>query len=271
MFRMPISARQIALILLVIVLTLSVAGVAGQYYKDFVGNDPFWLKVVDKLDLDLEANNLPTWYQSSTLLLSSFLLFVIALIRKNLNDQDARYWFVLALAFLYLSADEAVSIHEQLTMPLREKFHFEGFLYLSWVIPATIFLLFFAFTYIRFLFRLSARTRCLLIAAGVVYIFGAVGMEMFGAKYLSLFEADLTGARAFTYSLLTATEEFCEMFGILLLIYTLFGYLETEAFAPVFAGEKQPEELPEQTIVESSTVKPAYGRLVTECKQVLKI
>ena len=73
-----------------IVLTLVAAGILGQYYKFFIGDDPFLLKIVDKLDLDGESNNLPNWYQSSTLLLSSFILSIIALIKRGEKDADFR-------------------------------------------------------------------------------------------------------------------------------------------------------------------------------------
>ncbi len=146
-FRLPISPKKIVLIFLAVVIFLVVANLFGQYYKDAFAGNEIVLKVIRKFNLDLEKNNVPTWYQSSTLLLSSVLLAIIALVRREAKDKDFRYWGILSAIFLYLSLDEAVSIHEQLTMPLRTAFHLEGIFYLSWVIPAAAFLACFLFCF----------------------------------------------------------------------------------------------------------------------------
>lgn len=233
MIRLSISPKKVAIVLTVVVLSLTVAHVLGQYYKNFVGNDPFLLRIVDKLDLDGESNNLPNWYQSSSLLLSSFLLGIITLTRKAREDADFRYWGFLALVFVYLSLDELVSIHEQATVPLRQAFHLHGVFYLSWVIPAAALVTIFLGLYIKFLWRLPASTRCLLVAAGGIYVFGAVGIEMVGSSYLELHEARImdpaaTGSIVFRYALITATEESFEMAGIVTFIYALLSFLASQ-------------------------------------------
>ena len=108
-FRLPISPGKIALIFLAVVTFLVVANLFGQYYKDAFAGNEIVLKVIRKFNLDLEKNNVPTWYQSSTLLLSSVLLAIIALVRREAKDKDFRYWGILSAIFLYLSLDEAVS------------------------------------------------------------------------------------------------------------------------------------------------------------------
>lgn len=231
-----------------VVLTLIAVGILGQYYKFFVGDDHFLLKIAGKLDLDGESNNLPTWYQSSTLLLSSFILGIITLIKRGEKDADFRYWGFLAIVFLYLSLDELVSIHEQATLPLRYAFDLSGYFYLSWVIPGAIAVLIFFFAYLKFLLRLDSHTRFLFILAGSIYVFGAVGVEMFDANYLQMHEAEIYGPKivetvAFNYSLMTAAEEFFEMMGIVIFIYALLSYLmpPTEHVPPFTKTAKTPQ------------------------------
>lgn len=225
-----VSPKRIAVLMSLIVLALIAAGILGQYYKFFVGDDPFLLKIVDKIDLDGETNNLPNWYQSSTLLLSSFILGIIALLKKSEKNADFRCWGFLSLIFLYLSLDELVSIHEQATLPLRYAFDLNGYFYLSWVIPGAIVVVLFFFAYLKFLLRLDFRTRFLFVAAGTVYVFGALVIEMFDGSYLERHEAKISGITissqiAFNYSLMTAAEEFFEMAGIILFVYALLSYL----------------------------------------------
>lgn len=232
------------LILALIVGGLVAAGVAGQYYKFFIGNDPFLIKIVDKLDLDAESNSLPNWYQSSTLLLSAFILAIITLYRRAEKDPDHRYWGFLSVVFVYLSLDEMVTLHEQATMPLRHLFHFEGLLYLSWVVPAGIAVSIFFLLYLGFLRRLDAGTRIRLITAGAIYLFGAVGVEMLNGKYLGMYETEILGEQitnriAFNYALMTVVEEFFEMAGILVFIHALLSYLRPLTGAPAAAAEPE--------------------------------
>ncbi len=238
MFKLPVSPKKIVILLAVIIIGLTIASLIGQYYKDFVGDDPFILKIVGKFDLDEEANNLPTWYQSSTLLLCSVLLLVIAFIRQSFEDVDTKFWALMAAIFLYLSIDEAVSIHEQLIVPLRHGLNAHGVWFSAWVIPA-LFLLVVLFALVfKSLWRLSPRTRWLFIISGTIYVAGAVGMEMIGAKYYEIHLETQQDAKDFGYALLTTTEEFLEMSGIALFIFSLLRYVENEAFLKVSAAEQ---------------------------------
>ncbi len=227
-FKLPISPKKIAMVFLAIVIFLVMANIVGQYYKDAFAGNEIVLKIIRKFNLDLEKNNVPTWYQSSTLLLSSFLLLIVTLVRREKKDSDFRYWGVLSAIFLYLSLDEAVSIHEQLTMPLRTTFDLGGFFYLSWVIPAGIFLVIFFFVFLKFLLRLPSETRFLMITAGMIFVFGAVGVEMLGGEYLYLTNDLPTRVNDFRYALLTTVEETLEMLGIVIFIYTLLSYLSPQ-------------------------------------------
>lgn len=259
MTKIYISPKKVILILSIIVLSLTAAHIGGQYYKDFIGGDPFLLKIVDKLDLDGESNNLPNWYQSSTLLLSSFLLAIVALIKKAEQDINVRYWAFLSLTFLYLSLDEMVSIHEQLTMPFRTSFDLGGVFFLSWVIPAMVIVGIFALFYLKFLWRLPVQSRRLFIVAGTIYIVGAVGIEMLNGKYLELHEAQImsataTGQITFNYALMTAVEEFFEMAGILIFIYALMSYLMPAAECTLAAAAEKHKNQRVMTVINKPAV-----------------
>lgn len=225
---LQISPKKVALVLLGFVLFLTAANLVGQYYKDLAAGNEFLLKVIGKFDLDFERNSVPTWYQSATLLFSSFLLAVIALVRNAEGDKDFRYWGFLSAIFLYLSLDEAVSIHEQLTMPLRTNFELGGIFYLSWVIPAAVFLIIFFFVFLKFLLRLSPQTRYLMIASGGIFVLGAVGVEMVGGNYLYMTNDLPSYVNDFRYVIITTVEEFLEMLGIVIFIYALLDHLVPE-------------------------------------------
>ncbi len=236
-----VSPAKVAVVLSLVVLAVSVASLTGQYLKPGLAHNELALKVIAKLNLDKEVNDLPTWYQSSTLLVSSVLLLVIGLARRELKDKDAKYWGLLSLIFLFLSLDEAVSIHEQMTMPLRTTFHLEGFLFLSWVIPASFLVAVLGIVFSRFLFRLPSSTRNLMILSALIYLAGALGVEMVGANYMFMMNDPPDIGSNFTYAIITTVEEFLEMTGIVVFIYCLLTYL----FVPI------PAEVEERSVVRS--------------------
>jgi hypothetical protein len=77
----------------------------------------------------------------------------------------------------------------------------------------------FAAVFLRFLGRLPAMTKHLLIAAGVMYVMGAAGMELIGRDFYGGNEA---GA---TYVAVVGSEESLEMLGVLVLVYALLAYV----------------------------------------------
>lgn len=148
-----------------------------------------------------------------------------------------RHWWVLALGLLYMSADEAASIHEMMNraghaLPLRA----DGLLRAPWVafgiaVAATV-----AIAYRRFLWSLPPATRRGFVAAGACYLGGALGVEMLGAAVSDVqglqSQPDGWGDRGdFTtaYALLVTVEEGLEMAGMILFVNTLLGHIASRS------------------------------------------
>ncbi|MEX0582254.1 MAG: hypothetical protein WD185_01175, partial [Sneathiella sp.] len=64
-----------------------------------------------KLSLDHEGN-IPTFFSSTILLISSLMLFLIATFHRLQRSSAYIYWLGLSLLFLFLAFDEGASIHE---------------------------------------------------------------------------------------------------------------------------------------------------------------
>ncbi|MCI5143186.1 MAG: hypothetical protein D3909_15955 [Candidatus Electrothrix sp. ATG1] len=77
--------------------------------------------------------------------------------------------------------------------------------------------------YFRFLFCLPRKTFVLFICSAVIFLTGAGFFDMLGGK-----EAELHGYYSITYTVLYTIEEFLEMIGVVLLIYTLLDYIEQQ-------------------------------------------
>jgi hypothetical protein len=157
---------------------------------------------VNTFSLSHEAN-LPTWYSSC--LLFSCALVLSAIVRhapKSLLYR--RRWAILALGFFYMSLDESVEIHEH----LGGLFGTGGVLYFDWVIPASLVVLVVGIAYWPFLRALSLRRRRQFIMAGVLYVGGAVLMEL----PLGWWTAQ-AGTENFVYALIDWVEETLEIIG----------------------------------------------------------
>jgi len=234
----PISPKRITCILAVIVVALSLASFAGQYYTHFGGDNTFWLKVAEKLDVNREDNSLPTWYQTVTLFFCFLVLSVIAAAARAGADRYTRHWTILALVFLYLSADESLVIHEHLDA-LRAIYPARGAFLYAWVIPGSIFVLLFAAAYARFVLDLPPRTRLLFVLGGAVYVSGALGVEMTSAYFVDSYGDTFAAEHTLTYAVLVTIEEALEMSGIVVFINGLLSHVTAgtaEITEPVVAS-----------------------------------
>jgi hypothetical protein len=173
---------------------------------------------IDLLDVD-EEDNIPAWFSSSVLILCSVLLAVITSAAKKAYERYVLHWATMSIIFVVLSMDEAAYAHERFNEPLRSFLDTGGILYFAWVIPGGALVIVFVLAYLRFLLSLPTETRRLFVAAGALYVSGAVGLEMLGGL-----QADLYDESNLTYAALVTAEEFLEMTGAILFLYALMRY-----------------------------------------------
>ena len=163
--------------------------------------------------------NIPTAYSTLALLLASFLILLIAKKRKKTNLSYLS-WFWLSVIFIFLSIDEAFSIHEKLIFPIREAFGTSGFFYYGWVIPYSVILIILGAAYSKFLRELPRKVAFIFLISGAIYVLGAIGFEILGAR-----EAVMHGKNTFLFSTFITLEELLEMLGIATFIYALLKYM----------------------------------------------
>ena len=216
-FVISLSPIRIAKTLAIVASCFTFVSIVLQYARYVFNYRQEWTNL---FNLDKELNY-PTWYQSFTLLFCAILLAIIAAAKKVDSDRYFGHWKALSFIFLFLALDETISIHEILIIPdLRSVLHLGGIFYYIWVIPGAIFVLIFAKSYLNFLTNLPRKSRCLFFLSGLIYVGGALGMEMIGGYY-----ADLYGQRNLGYALITNAEEFLEMMGIVIFSYALMSYM----------------------------------------------
>lgn len=236
-------------ILLVVLICLTLAGMAATFIEHSLGHGvlPGTESFVSFFELDKETS-VPTLFQTLMLLACSALLAAITLAKRHKRAGYVPHWTVLSLIFLYMALDEGVEIHEKAIKPMRNFFHTGGLLYYPWVVPALVLLAVLAVVYWRFVFDLPAQTRNRFILAGIIYVAGAVGMELPGGYY-----ADLYG-RGLATSMLATVEEFLEMMGVVIFLHALMTYASVHVRGIMVGFDRHPAPR------EAEVVAPAESR-----------
>jgi hypothetical protein len=174
-----------------------------------------------------EENNISTWFSSSIFLACSLLLGLIGWSKRGTKGPDARNWLSLAAIFLYLSMDEASSLHEMLIPQGDALFERTGYfnphLFSSWLPFGATVVAIVGFVSVPFLKNLPNDTRRRFLLAACVYLSGAVGTEMAGGAI-----AYYLGADGMPYATEVAVEEGLEMLGVIAFLYGILMHLRRE-------------------------------------------
>ncbi len=204
--------------LIIIIAFLFLTNVTGLILRFYFGFNKLF-GIIPLFIFDYEAN-VPTWYSSVALLFCSLLLAVISIKKIKERDRYRSHWSVLSIIFLYLSLDETAQIHELTAKPLRDLFSLEGIFYYGWVLIGISFIVIFAIAYLKFFIDLPKKIQFLFALSGVLFVGGALGIELIGGWYDSTMGDD-----NLIYLLITTLEEILEMLGIAVFIYSLLIYI----------------------------------------------
>jgi hypothetical protein len=161
-------------------------------------------------------NNLPAFFSSFLILIASFLLYMIGKVKSADNSQSF-FWYLLSGLFFFTAVDEMIEIHEYCNSILAHtsigNFSFVEF---SWVILYSICLLIIFIISFKFFVLLPIKTLKLFFLASVVFILGAVILEIIGGSFDKF---------SLNYKIETTTEEFLETGGMIIFIYTFLDYI----------------------------------------------
>jgi hypothetical protein len=205
-----ITARRAGFFLLLIAVGLTAAHVASVvvWYRDLLPIDE-WL-YISFFDLD-EEESIGTWYSALILFAAGQLALLQArYIHRHAGGWHA-WWLLLAIGFHLLSLDEVAGFHEFVNTVVEDT---------HWTTFGAIIALVVATAYLPFLWALPARTRWLFVLSGAIYLGGAVGVE-----WATLWYEENDQLNTLAYNLWNAVEEFMEMAGVILFIYSLLDHI----------------------------------------------
>ena len=228
-----IRPRRVGRLLAAAIALLLAAHSAGQIAKFAFGHDHLF-GLVPLFYFDREGN-VPTWFSATLLLLCALALLSIGMLTVRRGRPYARHWQSLAVVFAYLSLDEAAQIHEQIGPLLREPLNrlsdtLGGLLTplaelptFAWTLPAIATIVAASPWFVGFFKSLPYVTRVRFAFAAICLVTGGIGVEMLGARYISI-----VGAREGGYAVLVTIEELLEMIGVATFLHALLTYIELQ-------------------------------------------
>ena len=193
-----------------------------MYWIGFLLGEPNLLSTL--FDLDREAN-IPAWFSSSQLLLICLIIWLAFLLHKACERPSRLFLFTTGTGFLLMSLDETSQVHESITATLGDR-------YIDWVPPLIIehkeipFLsLVLLIIFVRLIYPdlkslwLWSRRKSLVAVAGILtYMLGASVLETIGYEFIE--------KGTFIYRVEVSAEEFLEMLGASLILYTVVSFVQ---------------------------------------------
>lgn len=207
------------------------------------------------LHLDREMT-VPAWFSTLLIAFNAVLLGLLAWAHRVAGIAGAKRWALAAVICMGLSIDEAVALHENFEIRMRNMLGEwgTGLLFYAWIVPALGLVALVAGTYWPLMLRLPKRTRwCMVLAAGV-YVMGAAGFEALTGSLVETFvdgDPPLQNPGILITLLLVAEETF-EMLGMTIFAGSLLTLLAPSihvSTAGLTAGQKAlPKKPTPQTI-----------------------
>lgn len=190
-----------------IFLVLHICGQIGIY---FFGASRDWLGV---LNMDHEYN-LPTLFSASLMAASGCLLRLLSDYKESRLRNDF-IWFSWIMYFV--AFDELFQVHEILIIPSLWSY-LPPALYSTWVIPYSFAALFVLIRLRLLLLSLSAVHRRAFLVSALVFVSGAIGMEVVASF---LVRTHLISMHSFYYGFIAGVEEYLEMLGVIFFLRSL--------------------------------------------------
>jgi len=166
-----------------------------------------WNRLRDIFDVDDETS-VPTYLAAAMLTVTAVTVALTGREARSRADRWAPYWFGLAALFLLAGIDEVAAMHEMLSEIVRGFVDTSGVAALRWpwFLPVGAAMVVVFAVYLRFMLALPAFTRTHFFGGAILFVAGAIGMELVGgALYV---EHGMDSRRYFAAAMTEETLEF---------------------------------------------------------------
>ena len=212
---MTLNPKRVVMFLGTIAFILVLANIGVNIIK-LLTDDRSFHGIIPMFDLKSEGN-IPTFFSGCLFLINAILLTLFWQTQRHNGARSQRIWLFLAVLFVFLAFDEDFQVHELLIDPLREGLGTSGVFYYAWVIAYGGAVVVLGLVFLPVWWRLSKSVKLWLALAAIVYLLGAVGLEMAGGAYYE----SIQGEGGIIYGALYTAEETLEMAGLIIFTYSL--------------------------------------------------
>lgn len=174
---------------------------------------------VPAFHMDWERN-VPT-YASMFLLLSCGILAALQPTLGRSDRREVAAWRVIGIIFVLLSADEAFQLHEPVSAAVKAQLQADWVPLFAWVIPYGAALVVLAIVFLPWFIRLDRPSQVRFGLAAIIYLTGAMGLEIISSAYFESLDPDREQFRTLTGGLLATAEESLELIGISIFLHAL--------------------------------------------------
>lgn len=171
-----VSPERVTWALVTLAAILIIARLTALFFRYALGHGRI-LGFYDEFSLGLE-NNIPTYVSSLLLATAAIILALLAKMKRQQGDRWTLHWRMLSLIFLIMSVDEMASLHERFSLVVKRASDLGAAFHYSWVAVGLVVVPLVGLAYLWFLVDLRRKTAWLFIIAGMLYVGGALGMEM---------------------------------------------------------------------------------------------
>jgi hypothetical protein len=208
-----ICTRKLGVALFASVVFLFMIHMTGQAGIHFFGANKRFLGA---FHMDHEFN-IPTIYSAAQLASCAFALHYA----RQADVRHRRGWTLLSRVFAFLAFDELFQLHE-LFVHSSLRFYVHPALANTWVIPYGLFVICIFLRLRPFLRNINQGLRAQIVAAGAIYCFGALGMEMIDSFMV---RSGLIRLKSFWHGLNIGIEESLEIAGVSIFLLAISRYL----------------------------------------------
>lgn len=201
--------------ILIGLLTIEIFFVTIYGFIAFFDSSIIVLKIIFNLD---NEGSLPAWFSSIQLFLIGLAFLTKSRIIDKYHSPSPYFFLIMGLGFMFLSADEAVAIHEKITVILKNydampRFRGNHGIWIFVYLSIAILLLVSHFKYVTTMWN-SYRKETIILGIGMTGIIcGGVILEIVSYQFLR------TGLTPIGYATEVIAEEFLEMFGATIVLY----------------------------------------------------
>ena len=205
-----------------IILILLLFHLVGRTIRFGFDHDYAW-GIVPLSNLN-DEHNFPSLYSAMLFFANALLCGLLSIAEKKTGRASlVWFWRLAAAVAAFLGCDEILVLHERLDTPMRQLIAPSGYFHYGWILPYLVLFGFIGVASLKLFLQLPMLTRRELIKAGVVFLAGAVGCELWGGKI-----ASQQGVLNLAYVVSATLEEVLEMLGLSLALSALWAHMLRE-------------------------------------------